>query len=429
MAKVTFDIHHLARVEGHGNLFVEVINGKPPRVEMQVTEGTRLFESFLKGHSYNEVSHIMSRICGICSHSHAVAALRGVEAALGVEPSEETIALRKLMLLGDMLESHALHINFLALPDYVGASNVVEMLPKFSTEVKRALQLKKLGNDLMALIGGRQTHPLCAVVGGFTHVPSPNQLEAIQTRLKAAIPEARAQIELMGQFTKPQLVRQSQYLAVKHTHEYPIYDGELRTDQGLQVQESDYRSLIKERNVPYAHAKFSEIQGSPFVVGSLARLNVAQSQLSDNAQEMVKQVGLKLPSYDIFHMNLGQAIEYLHYLDHAINVIDDLRSRPLKPHIVEHKIRARTGAAAVEAPRGVLIHSYTFNAQGKIQTADVVTPTAMNYANIEADVRTLAPSLTGLSKEEGELRLNMLIRAYDPCISCSVHYIRPVFSY
>jgi coenzyme F420-reducing hydrogenase alpha subunit len=429
MAKVTFDIQHLARVEGHGNLLVEVVNGQTPRVEMQVTEGTRLFESFLKGHSYNEVSHIMSRICGICSHSHAVAALRGVEAALSIQPSEDTIALRKLMLLGDMLESHALHINFLALPDYVGSRNVVELLPKYSAEVKRALQLKKLGNDLMATIGGRHTHPLCAVVGGFTHVPTSSQLQTIRNRLHAAIPDAKAQIEFLSTFSEPKLVRKSHYLAVKHAQEYPIYAGELRTDQGLQVAEHDYRSIIKERNVPYAHAKFSEIQGSPFVVGSLARLNIAHNQLSDNAQEMVKTIGLKLPSYDIFHMNVGQAVEYLHYLDQAIAIIDDLQSRTLKPHVVEHKIRARTGAAAVEAPRGVLIHSYTFNAQGKVQSADVITPTAMNYANIEADVHALVPGLSELSKDKGELRLNMLIRAYDPCISCSVHYIRPVSRY
>ncbi|MFX0168669.1 MAG: Ni/Fe hydrogenase subunit alpha [Candidatus Hodarchaeota archaeon] len=426
MAKVTFDIHHLARVEGHGNLLVEVTDKGRSRVEMQVTEGTRLFESFLKGQAYNEVSHIMSRICGICSHSHAIAAIRGVEAALEVQPSEETIALRKLMLIGDMLESHALHINFLALPDYLQAQNVVEMLPKYPNEVKRALQLKKLGNDLMELIGGRHTHPLCAVVGGFTHVPTSSQLHAIRKRLHDAIPEAKAQIQLMSTFSEPKLVRKSQYLAVKHAREYPIYNGELTTDLGLQVPDKEYQNLIIERNVPYGHAKFSEIQGNPFVVGALARLNVAKKQLSDNAKDMVKKIGLKLPSYDSFHMNLGQAIEYLHYVDHAIEIIDKLRSHKLQPHVVEYKIRARTGAAAVEAPRGVLIHSYSFNAQGKVQAADVITPTAMNYANIEADVYALVPELSELSKEEAELRLNMLIRAYDPCISCSVHYLRPV---
>jgi coenzyme F420-reducing hydrogenase alpha subunit len=219
-------------------------------------------------------------------------------------------------------------------------------------------------------------------------------------------------------------VRQSQYLAVKHPKEYPIHDGQLVTDKGLQTSESDYQTIIKERNVPYAHAKFSEIEDTPFVVGSLARLNVAHDQLSDNAKQMIQQLGLKLPSYDIFHMNIGQAIEYLHYLDHAIEIIDELRHTKLAPHVVKYETRAGMSASAVEAPRGVLIHRYAFDARGKVTSADVITPTAMNYANIEADIRALGPTLQELPKEEAELKLNMLIRAYDPCISCSVHYLR-----
>ncbi len=426
MALVNFDIHHIARVEGHGNLLVEIGKDKEPRVELQITEGTRLFEAFLRDHSYNEVSHIMSRICGICSHSHAIAALRGVEAALKIQPTLQTIQLRKLMLLGDMLESHALHINFLALPDYVGAYDVVRMLPKYASEVQRALHLKKLGNDLMELIGGRHTHPLCAVVGGFTHVPTHSQLASLQKRLKAAIPEAEAQIELLSTFKEPKLIRRSQYLAVKHPKEYPIYDGTLITDQGLESKEMAYSQLIEERNVLYAHAKFSEIKGKPFVVGSLARLNVAKDQLFDNAKRMTKKLGMKFPNYDIFQMTLGQAVEYLHYLEHAVDIINELLEQNLKPHIVDYKLRAGSSAAAVEAPRGVLIHKYSINTQGKVLAADVITPTAMNYANIEEDVRALIPELNELSQEKAELRLNMLIRAYDPCISCSVHHIQTV---
>lgn len=209
MAVAKFDIHHIARVEGHGNLFIEIKKGQEPRVEMRVTEGTRLFEAILKEQSYNDVSHIMSRICGICSHSHAIAALRGVEAAMQIEPDPQTIQLRKLMLIGDMLESHALHINFLALPDYVGTQNIIEMLPKYQSEVKRALELKKLGNNIMELIGGRHTHPVSAVVGGFTHVPSRTKLQSIRKQLQAAIPDAEAQIELIGTFTEPKLIHQS----------------------------------------------------------------------------------------------------------------------------------------------------------------------------------------------------------------------------
>jgi sulfhydrogenase subunit alpha len=215
-------------------------------------------------------------------------------------------------------------------------------------------------------------------------------------------------------------------MTVKHDKEYPLYEGDLVIDTGLQVTESEHSSLIKEHNVPYAHAKFSEIEGKPFVVGSLGRLNVAKNQLSDNAKRMAKKVGLKLPSYDIFQMNLGQAVEYLHYLDHSIEIIDALSAQDLQANIVDYKTRAGTGAAAVEAPRGTLIHEYKFNARGKVLAANVITPTAMNYSNIEADVRALAPILQDLSNDEAELRLNMLIRAYDPCISCSVHFIRIV---
>jgi coenzyme F420-reducing hydrogenase alpha subunit len=424
MANVTFDIKHIARVEGHGNLLIEVQKKKPPRIEMQVTEGTRLFESFLRGQTYDEVSHITSRICGICSQSHAVAALRGVEAAMQIEPSAETIALRKLMLIGDMLESHALHINFLALPDHLGARNVVELLPKYQNEVNRALQLKKLGNDMMALIGGRHTHALCAVIGGFTHVPSRTQLASLRQRLIDAIPEAKAQIELMASFSEPQLIRQSQYLAVKNTEEFPIHGGVLATDTGLEVAEADYTSLITERNVSYAHSKFSEIRGKPFFVGSLPRLNVASNQLLDEAKAMMHQVGFKIPSYDTFHNNLGQAIEYLHYVEQAIALLDILIEKKLEPGTVDYKVRNGSSAAAVEAPRGVLIHGYSIDEKGKVIGANVITPTAMNYANIEADVHAMLPQLEGISPDKAQLHLNMLIRAYDPCISCSVHYIR-----
>ncbi|MFX1575649.1 MAG: Ni/Fe hydrogenase subunit alpha [Promethearchaeota archaeon] len=424
MAKVTFDVKHIARVEGHGNLLVEVKKGKKPRVEMQITEGTRLFESFLRGHTYDEVSHIMSRICGICSQSHAVAALRGVEAAMQIEPSEETIALRKLMLIGDMLESHALHINFLALPDYLGARNVIELLPKYQEEVSRALRLKKLGNDLMGLIGGRHTHALCAVIGGFTHVPSKTQLKSMRQSLKGAIADAKDQIELLASFSEPQLIRQSQYLALKNLAEFPLHDGALTTDTGLEIPEDDYPSLIKERNVPYAHAKFSEIEGTPYFVGALPRLNVASNQLLDEAKTMMHQVGFKIPSYDSFHNNVSQAIEYLHYVEQAIVIIEELADKNLKAGTIDYKVRNGSGAAAVEAPRGLLIHDYSIDEKGKVTAANVITPTAMNYSNIEADVHALIRQLQGKSHEETELQLNMLIRAYDPCISCSVHYLQ-----
>jgi sulfhydrogenase subunit alpha len=423
MDQVTFDIHHIARVEGHGNLLVEIRKGEEPRVEMQITEGTRLFESFLRGHKYDEVSHIMSRICGICSHSHAVAALRGVEAAMSIEPTPTTIALRKLMLIGDMLESHALHINFLVLPDYVGKHNVVEMIPKFQNDVLRALRLKKMGNDLMELAGGRHTHALCAVVGGFTHVPSHSQLVNIRNQLHNAIADAEAQIELLASFSEPKLIRRTQYLAVTNPKEYPIHDGDLATENGEKVPDYDYLNLIKERNVPYAHAKFSEINGKPYLVGSLGRLNVSSNQLQDRARQMVKKVGLKLPSYDVFHMNIGQAIEYLHYVEQAIEIVDWLLEQKLRPEVVKYKVRAGTNAAAVEAPRGVLIHRYSFDSAGLVTDADVITPTAMNYANIEADVHSLIPQLKELPTEKAELLLNMLVRAYDPCISCSVHFL------
>ena len=423
MVRLTFDIKHIARVEGHGNLLVELREGSTPRIEMQVTEGTRLFEGILQGHNYSDASHIMSRICGICSHAHAVGALRGVEAAMGVKPSPTTIALRKLMLIGDMLESHALHINFLALPDYLGYPSVIEMLPEHGEAAKRAFRLKKLGNDLMELIGGRRTHPINAVVGGFTHVPTKRQLETMLQRLRDAIPDAEAQIETMGSFKEPSLKRKTQYLVVKAPDEYPLHDGKLSTMDGPEVLENDYQTLIEEHNVFYSHAKFSTISDKPFFVGALARLNISGDKISDKAKRMAKTVGLKLPSFDVFHNNLGQAVEYLHYLEQSITIIDKLLEKELKPKIDKYMVREGSGAAAVEAPRGVLIHQYSIDRRGNITEADVLTPTALNYSNIEADVRELIPKIKKSSQEEAELLLNMLVRAYDPCISCSVHYI------
>ena len=415
-------VDYIARVEGQGALDIKFSNGKVEELKLQIYEPPRFFEAFLIGRGFDEVHELTSRICGICHCAHQITALQAVENAIGVTVSQQTKDLRKLLALGGIIQSHALHLYFLAAPDYLGYESAISMIPDRLPLVKRGLELKKLGNDIVELIGGRAIHPVTAMINGFTALPKERDLEALKKRLKEAKADAIHTVELFTNLKIPNFQRKCEYVALSHPTEYAINEGKLVSSEGLDIAPSEYRKYFKERQVPHSYAKRSSIEGrSSFMVGPLARMNINFQKLSSDAKSMAKEAGFKPPNFNPFSNNLARAIEILHFIDECIEIIEHLDLRETNGSF---EARAGEGFAITEAPRGSLYHYYKFDKDGIVEKADIVTPTAHNVYNIEQDLLHFAPNVIDLPLEDATLKCEMLIRAYDPCISCSVHFLK-----
>ncbi len=422
-----FHLEHICRVEGHGNLLVEIDGKKSKNVEMQIVEGARFFEGFAVGRKYDEAINIMSRICAICSTSHQLSAVEALEQSVGIVPSDQVHEFRILLDHGENLQSHILHVGMLALPDFLGYDGAIQMVPKYPDEVKLILRMKRIANDLQALIGGREIHPVNIRPGGFGKYPTTNQLEVMKEKLVEFKKGIRVIANLYTSLDIPQYQNKTEQLAVYDGKTYPFLRGDIKCLlSGKQVPPEKYKTnFIKEEVKPYSTAKFSTINnGEIYYVSPLARVNINHRFLTDDAKALIKQFGLKLPDFNPFHNNLARVIELMQCVDEAIEITDKYITNPPINNNKDFRIKAGTGAIATEAPRGLLNHSYTCNKEGIIQKADVITPTAHNTNKIEDDVKKFTPKLTGMKDEEIELFFNMLVRSYDPCISCSAHAIK-----
>ncbi len=421
MATDSINIKHIARVEGHGSLYVTTENGELVDVKMSVDEGARLFEAFLVGREYTEVPEMACRICAICSASHRVVSTKAVEKAMGIQVSKQDDDLRRLLVWGEYIESHILHALYLALPDYIGHESVISAAADFPDVVKIALKLKKLGNDMQILSGGREVHQVTPMVGGFSSYPSHQALEEIRDRIKDARADLQACVDLWAGLDEIPFERQTEFVGLRRDDEYALVDGDLASLGGMRAPVEDYRDYIKERVPPYSFAKAGELDGKGFFVGALARMNINRDLLSPFAKKVVNQLGIELPNYNIFLNNAAQLVETAQVFDMADDTIDSLLKHDLEWHEPETVPKAGKGTHITEAPRGSLVHSYEFDNDGLLKKADIITPTAMNYVNLEEDVRAFFPQIKNGTKDEILLNLNRLIRAYDPCISCSCH--------
>ena len=429
MKTVTVDVKQVTRVEGHGNISVNIRDGAITRLELQIVESPRFFEAFLRGRRWEEAPHIACRICGICSVGHTTAAVKAIEAATGIEVSEQTRLLRKLILNAEQLQSHVLHLYFLAVPDFFGVGSVIPLASTHPEVVKRALRMKKLANDLCAAVGGRHIHPIAYHVGGFTHVPPDEELVGIKRRLEEAREDLRETVELFSALDIPKFERPAEYvsLQVAGNGEYAFYDGELVSN--LQPQPTpvrDYRTRVLESIVPHSAAKHVRSPNSPtYMVGALARFNNNHAQLHPEAKKTARILGLEPICGNPFHNNTAQLVECVHCTEHSIELMDLLLSRGLHEEAPVRPQRFGAGAGAAEVPRGTLFHEYALDRDGAIVEANLVIPTGQNLANIEADMRAMLPEMLGAdwSREAITLRLEMLIRAYDPCISCATHFL------
>lgn len=419
-------VDEVCRVEGHGGINVSMRNGKISKVDFDIFEGARFFEPLLKGRSYDEVASITSRICAICSFGHTLASLQATEDAFGVKVSPQTEKLRDLMMHGEMIESHALHLFCLVLPDLLGYPSAIHMAADHKEAVVMGLGLKKLGNTLREVLGGRAIHPCNAVVGGFGKLPSSKGLLAVKDSLPTALDHAMKAVDLFASLPTPNFSESPTiYAALDSPGGICGYFGkEILISTGERLDIHDYRKLTNEQTVSHSHAKHSLYSGKPYMTGSLARLILNERKLSGKAVEAKQKLGLSLPSNNIFANNLAQAVELVFSIERSGEIIAELIREGLREEkLPKVEVKAGKGAGAVEVPRGTLYHSYTYDSRGTILEADIITPTAQNLANIEKDFRAAVEHLPKEPHDSMAFKLEMVARAYDPCISCSVHLL------
>lgn len=427
MKYINIHVDHVTRVEGHGNIIVNVKEGKIEDCRWEVVEAPRFFEAFVRGRSYLEVAHITSRICGICSVGHTLASLKATEAAMGVQISEQTRLLRRILIQGENMQSHVLHTYFLAAPDFVGAPSVFPLVKTHPEVVLRALRLKKLANDLCDVFGGRTVHPITPTVNGFTKLPEIKAIKEIRKRLAKAKSDLDATVELFKSLKIPDFKRETEYISLKSKEEYALYDGVIASTDAGTTPVENYKQWTNEYCVPHSTAKYTKNVRESYMVGALARFNNNHEQLSPGAKKAAAELGLKAPCYNPFMNNVAQVVEIIHAVEESIRLIDELLAKGLQEEDRRILIKAGRGVGAVDVPRGILFHDYTYDKNGICVAANCVIPTNQNHGNIQKDMEAFLPHLLDKPEEEIRLSLEMLVRAYDPCISCSTHLLKVDF--
>lgn len=421
------DVHHVTRVEGHGNIVVEIADSQLKECRFDVVETPRFFEAMLRGRPYIEASHITSRICGICATGHATTSLRASENALGIKPTWQTELLRKLSFHGEILDSHILHVYMLVAPDFLGVGSVIPLASSQPDIVLRALRMKKLSGDICAAVTGRHTHPIAMTVGGFTHFPKNGELEILRQQLEAARADVDATVELCASLPWPQFERDTEYISLTRPDEYAFIDGEIISSDGARLPIERYQQVTNEYMVPHSSAKFTRFQRDSYMVGALARFNNNYEQLHPRAKVAAAAFGMQPKVTNPYLNTAAQVVEIVHCVEDSINIIDQLLQKGVAPEDpVPPSTQGGEGVGACEVPRGILFHHYWIGEDGKMTGANCIIPTNQNIANLEGDMKSLVPQIMDKPTEAMQLDLEMLVRAYDPCISCSVHLTKVV---
>jgi len=424
---VRIDLHHLTRVEGHGNIVINASKGVLEQCDLEIVEAPRFFEAMLRGLPYEQASHLASRICGICAVTHATASLRAVENALGVQNSPQTSLLRLLNLYGEILDSHILHVYMLVAPDLLGVGSVIPLAKSAPEVVLRALRMKKLAGDICGFVCGRHTHPIGMMVGGFTHLPTEEQLINLDERLQDTRQDVDATVELFQSLTLPDFERDTEYIALRKDDEYCFMDGEITSTDGGSWPLELYREVTNEFQVAHSTAKHARHQRQSYMVGALARYNINQDKLHPKARSAANALDLGTKTTNPYMNTTAQVVEIVHCVEESIQTIQRLLENGIKPEEPAKPSRiSGGGVGACEAPRGTLFHNYVIKNE-IISDANCVIPTAQNLANIEADMQVLVPSILDRTSDEISQQVEMLVRAYDPCISCSAHTLEVTF--
>ncbi len=409
-----------------------ILSGDIASARIETTEGVRLIESILVGRKFYEAPIITARICGICPVVHSLNAIKAIEDAFNITPTPQTIKLRKLMEISQIIHSHALHLYFLSIPDFYGVSDDLEFIKAHPTEASAAIKVREFALKILEVVGGRAIHPIACEIGGFKVLPKKRDLAAILSFADDALAGAQALVNFALRLKFPYFSRETEFACLQKDDEYAVYDGKVKFSNSAKTfAAQNYSQVIDEYQILTLAAKRADYQGESFMCGALARLNINHAKLSGQAKEVVSNLKLNFPLYNTFYNVLAQAIEILYFVEAAAAMLKDL-SVTLKPEeskakklniIGKANPRGKTavGYSVMEAPRGILYDMLEINRDGIITKADIITPTVQFLNNMEADLKVYLPNLKKLSKQEREQKIRTLIRAYDPCISCATH--------
>lgn len=417
----TIAVDMVARVEGEGALRVTVKGETVQDVELRIFEPPRFFEAFLRGRHYNEVPDIVARICGICPVAYQMSAVHALERIFGLPVEGAIRDLRRLLYCGEWIESHALHVYMLQAPDFLGYDSAVAMARDHGAAVTRGLRLKKAGNEIMTLLGGRAVHPVSVKVGGFSRAPLRRELEALKDELLWARDAAVETVRWVGGFDYPDFVPGYNYVALRHPDEYPLNEGQVVAASGLQISTDEFEQHFAEHQVAYSNALHCTLQGSPYLVGPLARLNLNYEHLTPLTMQVLAELELTPPLRNPFHGIIARSVEILYALEESLRLIE--RYEPPTLSAAPITVRPGIGMACTEAPRGILYHRYQVDHDGVVREAKIVPPTSQNQSRIEQDLRLFMPRLLSLPDKEVALACERVIRCYDPCISCATHFL------
>jgi len=418
----TIAVDMVARVEGEGALRVTVKGDAVQDVQLKIFEPPRFFEAFLQGRHYDEVPDIVARICGICPIAYQMSAVHALEQIFGVRVEGSLRDLRRLIYCGEWIESHALHVYMLQAPDFLGYESGIAMAKEHGAVVSRGLRLKKAGNAIMTVLGGRSVHPVSVKVGGFSRVPLRHELEGLKDELLWARDAAVETVRWVAGFDYPEFVPDYHYVALRHPDEYPFNEGQIVASGGLQLSVNEFEEHFTEHQVPYSTALHCALHGSPYLVGPLARLNLNHDHLTPLSKQVLTDQGIALPLRNPFHGIIARSVEILYALEESLRLIERYEPPPMPAAPVA--VRPGIGMACTEAPRGILYHRYEVDGDGIVREAKIVPPTSQNQSRIEQDLRQFLPRLLSLPDQQAARACERVIRCYDPCISCATHFLR-----
>ncbi len=417
------DIAGLTRVEGEGSLKVRVKNGRVEEAHLAIFEAPRYFERLVLGRTPDEVIDIVARICGICPVAYQMTAVHAFEHALAVEIDPSVRALRRLLYCGEWIESHALHIYLLHLPDFLGYASALEMAHDHRAAVEAGLALKKAGNEIVAMVGGRAIHPVSVRVGGFSRSFRREEVRALRGSLERALEVAIQTVELVAALDTPAFVREGPLVALRHPLEYPMNEGRIVSTDGLDLPSTAWRSAFHEEQVPWSHAlQARDAAGRAYLLGPMSRITLARDQLHPIAAAALDRTGLAAEiAVNPYRSIVARAVETVDATAEALAIVDAYE--PAGDAAVAWERHGGEAAWATEAPRGLIFHAYELDERGRIAHAQIVPPTSQNQAAIESDLAAFAPTVLHLPRHEATHRIEQLIRSYDPCISCATHFL------
>ncbi|HUU44149.1 MAG TPA: Ni/Fe hydrogenase subunit alpha [Acidobacteriota bacterium] len=423
MSRRTIKVDLLTRVEGEGALHIKVQDGQVVDTRLKIFEPPRLFEALLRGRTYHEAPDITARICGICPVAYQMSAVHAMEDAFGVTIDDAVRRLRRLFYCGEWIESHTLHIYMLHAPDFLGYQDVIQMAKDHPEIVQRALKLKKIGNEIVALLGGREIHPINARVGGFWRVPARRELQALNERLAWARDAAVETVRLVSTFPFPDFEQDYEFVSLRHPDEYPLNEGRLASNKGLDIAMREYNRHFAEEHVAHSTALHSRLLArGAYVTGPMARYALNFDRLTPLARQTATESGLGKVCRNPFKSIIVRAIEVVFACEEALRLIDTYEEPDQAAVTVTPQ--AASGYAITEAPRGILYHRYRLDNEGIIRDARIVPPTSQNQASIESDLRQFVNSHLDLPDDKLTWQCEQAIRNYDPCISCSAHFLK-----